>query len=160
MVMGHTSTFNSDAGTRHVQTHMPLSDQDYAEVVAFLRDPDPDQRVTMLRVLRSDPSGDSRLVPILTDLLEDRHVALLGIPLNFGEVRWLAAHVLAAEYRQAKVTHPIVMRDVPIPMTSNALSLMAEARRITVDRTGISGQVQQYDLLRAMGAIKTIDLTL
>ncbi|HMW02032.1 MAG TPA: hypothetical protein PKE58_17965, partial [Acidobacteriota bacterium] len=53
-----------------------------------------DKAITLNNLI-SSPRIDERLLPYLEQLLTDQSACLISIPYQFGEIRWLAAHVLA-----------------------------------------------------------------
>jgi hypothetical protein len=53
------------------------------------------------------PTGDEHLLPYLEKLLEDTTIILYGIPLIYGEIRWLAAEALATERAKLGIKEPV-----------------------------------------------------
>lgn len=78
----------------------------------------PRDRVTALRGLALAPIPDHRLLTLCEALLEDRTIALLGIPFAFGEVRWFAADAVAAMRGILNLSDPVVIPDVFAPVTA------------------------------------------
>ncbi|HLU68851.1 MAG TPA: hypothetical protein VKZ63_21365 [Kofleriaceae bacterium] len=73
-----------------------VADEDVASVLDGLAAADPAERASTLRTLISFPRAHPRIAEALARLLEDRAVCVVSTPLRYGEVRYLAATVLAA----------------------------------------------------------------
>src|SRR2546427_2213882 len=101
---------------------MSLTEGELAEILLGLGHDDPCKRVIMLKIIADDPTGDARLLPHLEQLLEDKNPVPLGIPYTFGEVRWMAAHALAAECQALGLDQQIFISSVPVPIVINDLS--------------------------------------
>lgn len=132
------------------------------ELRTVLRDLDnvvPRERVLTLQVLESAPTGSPALLPRLRQLLADDTPSLIGLPYLYGEVRWVAAHTLAAELRAAGSDEPVVVRDVPYPVRSDELGRMAEAAQIRTG-SGHDGYLAAFTELRARGLLELTTLTL
>lgn len=138
---------------------MPLRDSDLADILAFLNDPDPRQRVIMLQDLASHPTGDVRLLPHLEQLLTDESPALIGLPFTFGEVRWTAAFALSAERKAQHIERRVSLGFVPIPLSVDELSSLADSMHVE-HRAGIEGLIDAYAELQARGVLPKHDLTL
>jgi hypothetical protein len=132
---------------------------DIDEILAMLADPDPRGRVLMLQVLASSPTGSSRLLPRLELLTSDTEVTVLGLPFMFGEVRWAAAHALAAERKIQEVAEPVALTGIAIPLGSDSIARIAETH--DVRRTGgIEGLIAAYTALRDQHRVPTTKLEL
>src|SRR5947207_1389726 len=96
-----------------VVMRMGHADQEIEEIARALAAKEVDVRVSMLQVLEETPIADARLLVPLERLLEDRRPCVLSIPYVFGEVRWLAARVLARHRALLEIAaRPIVLERV------------------------------------------------
>ncbi|MFI9817836.1 hypothetical protein [Saccharothrix variisporea] len=136
-----------------------LTDDELHEIVDMLNASDAHRRTTMLGVLAQDPSGDSRLLPAVEALLADDTPDLISIPMLFGEVRWLAAHALAAERRAAGVPTAVELPGVPEPLTSDELSNLVDRAGLP-RRGGVDGMLTSFAALRERGLLPVTDLRL
>ena len=77
------------------------------------------------------PTGNAKIIHYLEQLIEDHRVCAVDwrSPYTFGEVRWLAARVLACEYAYLSVGKAINLKDVVQPIQE------FEAARIDQYRT-------------------------
>ncbi|MFC5747977.1 hypothetical protein [Actinomadura rugatobispora] len=135
------------------------TDDDLEQVLRDLASDVPRERVLTLQVLVYEPTGTERLLPRLRELLDDRTPALLGLPYLYGEVRWIAAHTLAKEYRACGIGERVVVADIPYPLGVNALGALAEAHHI-VTRGGHEGCLAAFAELRARGLLEVTTLSL
>ena len=104
-----------------------MSDEDQIpELLADLASADPQDRLALLAVLVEDPTGDPRIIAALKPLLEDRTVAILTIPLVYGELRWLAAQALANELSAAGEVSEVCLSQVIEPLRGDELQCLAE----------------------------------
>ena len=55
------------------------------------------------------PTGDARIVAFMERLVNDRRFCIVDwqIPPAYGELRWLAARVLACEYAYENIKNPL-----------------------------------------------------
>lgn len=74
-----------------------MTDQDFTEFVEDMMNGDITLRASSVEALWKLPTGDKRFLPYLEELLHDKTPCVLGLPYIYGEIRWLAAHALAAE---------------------------------------------------------------
>jgi hypothetical protein len=128
-----------------------LADDELGEFLTELSNDDAEQRVIALRVLARNPGGDPRLLPQLRELLADRTVTVLWIPFEYGEVRWMAAEALAAEYRAAGIDEPVVLDDAPYPLDSGSINALAN--KAGVDLKGVPGAAHRFAALRDRGLL-------
>ena len=85
-------------------------------------------------------------------------MALLGIPYQYGEVRWLAAHALAAERRAAAGrAEPVVVADIPVPLGVEALAALAAEAGLP-DGAGHEGLLAWFAELREQHRLPLITL--
>lgn len=66
------------------------------------------------------PTGNAKVIAYLEKLIEDRRGYLLILTRTtyvIGELRWLAAHMLACEYAYQGIDTPIILKDVVQPIT-------------------------------------------
>lgn len=66
------------------------------------------------------PTGNAKVITYLEQLVEDRRGCIVHFqePEAFGELRWLAARVLACEYAYQGIETPIMLEDVVQPIRS------------------------------------------
>ena len=80
------------------------------------------------------PTDNTRVIAYLERLVEDRSgcIIIWRIPYVYGEIRWLAARLLACEYAYRGIEKPIILKDViqPIESYGETYSLNALNRNI------------------------------
>lgn len=118
-----------------------------------LRSEAPRERVAALRTLLSAPDPDPEIVAAVEALLEDATPTILSLPIRIGEVRHLAAEVLAAtRARSADRQHDVVVIDPGYgtftPVELGALARSAGCDTATLDPPG------QYAWLRDHGKLE------
>ncbi len=76
---------------------------------------------------QSVPTGNTEIITYLEQLIEDTRLCLLDrrIPYIYGELRWLAARVLACEYAYQGIETPIILKDVIQPIRRSDASRIA-----------------------------------
>lgn len=136
-----------------------VAKDEIAEIIDILKSPDAHRRTTMLGVLAQEPSGDPRLLAVVGELLADDTPDLISIPMLFGEVRWVAAHALAAERRAAAVPTPVELQGVPRPLTSDELSRLVDESGLP-RKGGVDGMLASFAALRERGLLPVSDLRL
>jgi hypothetical protein len=82
-----------------------------------------------------------------------------SVPLLIGEMRWLAAHALAALRRTLELDIPVVLDDAVAPLDSTALSAAAEAAGVRL-QGGVEGLLATYTELAQRGALAKTRLVL
>ena len=126
---------------------MLLSDDDFRDVSAALCDTDPGQRAAMLQTLADDPSGDPRLLALVEALLGDTTPVVVSIPLHYGELRWVAAHALAAERGAVGKCSPVILSDAVVPV--NDAELVRRGASVGVPQGGgVPGALAAFAVLR------------
>jgi hypothetical protein len=78
-------------------------------------------------VLAEDPTADARIRAVVEALLDERAVCRAQPPAALTEVRWYAAHALAAERKAAGSAELVRVSAVIPPLGSATLSELAEA---------------------------------
>lgn len=136
-----------------------LTDQEFTELLEDLASEDPSFRAVTLEVLWQFPSADPRVLPYLERLLHDKAPCLLGIPYVFGEIRWFAAHALAAERGALGITEPVRLQNVVRPAETRDI-MKAEYEAGIEGRGGVEGLLADLAILRDMGYMPMIDLNL
>lgn len=65
------------------------------------------------------PTGNAKVISHLEQLIEDHQVCVVKfrVPYTYGEMRWLAARVLACEYAYQGIEEAIILKDVIQPVT-------------------------------------------
>ena len=137
---------------------MRPTEQEISYLLANLYSPDLQDCVAALKVLATDPTGDQRIIAALEPLLVDFRPCVVMIPYAYGELRWLAAHALAAELGAAGSWHSLRLYSAIKPMTASALSLLAE-RMFGAAATSWPA-LKKFDRLREVGALETSELVL
>src|SRR5687767_14185155 len=64
------------------------------------------------------PTGNAQVIAYLEQLVEDDRWCVVDhrIPYAYGEMRWLAARLLACEYAYQGIETPIILKDVIQPI--------------------------------------------
>lgn len=131
---------------------MFLTKKELDETVSGLQHEEPRQRVIWLKLIFENPTGDPHLLPYLEALIEDKIPVLIGIPFFFGEVRWMAAYALAAEYKKQGIDKVIRLEQVAKPIMDNQLAQLAEAHGVLY-KGGIEGFLEAFEKLRNIGVL-------
>lgn len=136
-----------------------LTNQEFAEFVEDITSGNLSLIVATLEDLRDYPSADERVLPYLERLQYNKTPCILGIPLIFGEVRWLAAHALAAERAKLGIRKPIYLRNVVKPINTAGITYAEEAANIEF-KGGVEGVLENLAILRDKGYLPLYDLYL
>ncbi len=135
------------------------TDSELAETVAALQEPDPAERAAMLKALWVWPSQDDRLHPHIADLLGDSSPCVFGTPIRYGEIRWLAAQVIFAEYKARQRKECVRLEDVVVPVPGDELARLAQRAGIDCDAT-LPALLAAFAELHEMGQLPTTTLEL
>ena len=127
-----------------------LTEEEYPEIIADLTGNNTSIKSDLLRVLCQHPSADRRILPYLSRLLYDKSPCLLSIPYLFGEIRWLAAHALAAERAALGIQKPVSLRQVVKPLDTGDI-VRAEYAAGIKPRGGVDGLLINFGILNDMG---------
>jgi hypothetical protein len=142
---------------------MTTEDTERSEVEHKLRylQGSPYERALALQGLSGTPLPDRRLLAVCEALLEDKTIALLGIPYCFGEIRWCAADAVASLRRVFNISEPVVIRDVFAPVSTAQAVRLAEAAGVT-PRGEVEGVIEALETLAKMDRLprRTITRTL
>ena len=125
-----------------------LKDSEFEHYVTFLNGT-PRQRAISLQGISIDPSPDPRLLALCEPLLNDRTIALLGLPITFGEVRWLAADAVASLRRVLGISEPVVIPDVFAPVSGGKAMGLLKAAGVE-SKAGIEGTIETLETLAKM----------
>ncbi|GAA0234806.1 hypothetical protein GCM10010492_37160 [Saccharothrix mutabilis subsp. mutabilis] len=136
-----------------------LTGEEFGEIVDILKASDAHRRTTMLGVLAKEPTGDPRVLPVVEELLADDTPDLISVPMLFGEIRWVAAHALAAERRAASVPTPVELVGIPQPLSSDELSALVDRSGLP-RRAGVDGMLTSFAALRERGLLPVTTLRL
>ncbi len=136
-----------------------LTHQEFTEFVKDITSGDLSLIIVTLEDLWRFPAADERVLPYLEQLLHDKSACLLGIPYIFGEVRWLAAKVLASERAALGINRLVYVPNVVRPVDTMEI-LAAEHDANIKGRGGVEGLIESLALLRDMGYLPRIDLYL
>jgi hypothetical protein len=131
------------------------------DLVAGLESGDPEERAETLWAIARSPTGRADLLPRLEALLADEAICVVSLPRYFGEVRWAAAHALAAERKAQKIAQPITVKAVLKPIASDALHAARTAAGVPLPKThGVAAERELVEALRALGKLERYDLSL
>jgi hypothetical protein len=110
-------------------------EKDFEDCIASLKDPDPQTRGRMLKVLIEDSDGDARFLKYIETLLNDISPCLLYVrQYTYAEVRWNAALALANQSFLLGSKEPIFVSNVVIPIERYELGILAEESGIEKNR--------------------------
>jgi hypothetical protein len=136
-------------------TDTPPGEDEIPLLLADLASADVQDRVAVLKVLAEDPTGDPRVAAAIEPLLDDRTPCVLTAPPSYGELRWLAAHALAAERHAGGQPPDVLLRDAVAPMNAEQLAVLAQ------QVLGAPGDrlraLQQFQALAQAGALPRRD---
>lgn len=134
-----------------------MRDEELLELMEDLQSRDLSVRTSTLKALRIYPSEDVRVFPYLEALLKDETPCLVMIPYRFGEVRWLAAQALSAEYRKLGIEKTILLKNIPRPLDTEELTTLMDKKGETM-KGGIDGALDAFSRLRKAGYLPLYDL--
>jgi hypothetical protein len=103
-----------------------LTDEERVLILAELGG-DVEERAAMLKELAASPTGDDEVRAAVEGLLSDETPCIVAIPPAVGEVRWLAAHALAAECGAAGIAGTVRLAKVVRPLEDWRLAQIAAA---------------------------------
>jgi hypothetical protein len=135
------------------------TDAELAETVAALQNPDPSERAAMLKALWAWPSQDDRLLPHLEGLLGDAAACVFGTPMRFGEIRWLAAQVVFAEFKARQHKESVRLEGAAKPLNRDELTALAARAGIDCDPT-LPSLLSAFVHLQKLGQLPTTRLEL
>jgi hypothetical protein len=74
------------------------------------------------------PTGNAKVIAYLERLINDNRLCVVNwiIPYTYGEMRWLAARVLACEYAYQGIEKPIILKDVIQPIRDFEIARIAQ----------------------------------
>ncbi|NVB83963.1 MAG: hypothetical protein HOV81_36645 [Kofleriaceae bacterium] len=125
------------------------------DILARLEGNDVRARVNVLSMLRTPGPLDPRIRAAVEALLDDRSIGALTIPYLYGEVRVLAAAVLAAADHASGADAPQRLRAPALYSSTELLELGQAARLSPHLRTE-----ELFAKLRALGVIRERDLAI
>ena len=150
---------------QYTEGALPLTAPDEADVtncLQRLRSADLETRCTSLIALKQGPLPDERIAVVVESMLEDRSACLLQLPYKFGEVRWLAAHALAALRRALGKPELVTLSGVAAPIDLADLSALATKQGV-VPPKGLSlleSSFFKFDELSRRNALPRCDVAL
>lgn len=136
-----------------------MTDQDFTEFVEDMMNGDITLRASSVEALWKLPTGDERFLPYLEELLHDKTPCVLGLPYIYGEIRWLAAHALAAEREVQGISQPVRVQNVVKPIYTPGISKAEKAAGVEF-KWGVEGVLENLAILRDMGYLPMYDLNL
>lgn len=135
------------------------TDNELAETIAALQDSNPLERAAMLKALWAWPSQDPRLLDAIRELLNDTAPCTFGTPLRVGEIRWLAAQVLVAEFKARGLKESVLLSEIVTPVKSTELLHLAAQANIECDAS-VPGLLAAFAALQAQNHLPTSTLEL
>jgi hypothetical protein len=80
------------------------------------------------------PTGNAQVITYLEQLAEDDRWCVVDwrIPYAFGELRWLAARLLACEYAYQGIEKPIILKDVIQPIRQVEIGRIVQYYNLTM----------------------------
>lgn len=136
-----------------------LTDTELQELVEDLHSQDLSLRVAALKDLWQYPSGDARILPYLEALLEDKTLCIIMLPYQYGEIRWLAAHALAAERTALGIQEPVKLLGVIRPLDTQEFVAVSQAAGVEYSG-GVEGVLATLAILRGRDQLPLDDLKL
>ncbi len=109
------------------------TDSELTETITTLQNPDPAERAAILKALWTWPAQDSRLLPHVRGLLTDTAPCIFGSPVQIGEIRWLAAQVIFAEFKAQRRKESVSLDEVVAPLKGDELAALAKKVGIVCD---------------------------
>ncbi|MEM9952849.1 MAG: hypothetical protein AAF846_14675 [Chloroflexota bacterium] len=87
------------------------------------------------------PTGNSKVINHLEILIEDNRMCMVNstIPPSYGEMRWLAARILACEYAYLGIKKSIVLENVVQPIKGRELDRISPDKPMTLDERAKAG---------------------
>jgi hypothetical protein len=135
-----------------------VTPSEFEDLVGDLRSSEVDTRRCALIDVRDHPTGDCRVIPYLQSLCEDTAICVVSLPFLFGEIRWLAAHALAAEYRVAKLDTQVTLRVIK-PINTDEFVAIRDAASI-VGKGGVDGVIKTLGQLQRLGLLPFYEIWL
>lgn len=135
------------------------TDSELAETIAALENPNPSERAAMLKALWAWPSQDNRLLPHIRTLLGDTAPCVFGSPMRIGEIRWLAAQVIFAEFKLQKRKEAVRLELAVKPIPKNDLTTLAGKHSIPCDGS-LGHLLAAFESLQALGKLPMTELEL
>lgn len=110
------------------------------------------ERIKALRRLRRSPDARPDVVARVEELLGDRTVDIIEIPVRYGEIRLLAAESLAAIRSAMGDERPVVLKGVPRSLTAERMSPLEAGLDLP-----LMGAIEMYETLRELERIPKFD---
>ena len=135
------------------------TDSELTETITTLQNPDPAERAAILKALWTWPAQDSRLLPHIRGLLTDTAPCIFGSPVQIGEIRWLAAQVIFAEFKAQRRKESVCLEDVVKPLKATELVEIAKKAGIACD-TNRAALLAAFVELQRLGQLPVTKLEL
>lgn len=137
--------------------------RDAQRLLEKLQSRDTEGRAEALGFPGNWPTGDARVLPLLEDLLEDRTPCnIWGCFYAYVEVRWVAAHALAAELFAGGPYDPVRVPEVVAPLVWHELMALRQAAHIPPPHvnpaTGLENVLETFTLLHDRGLLPVYDI--
>ena len=105
----------------------PAPDDIVNETLEYLASADAGTRAGTLQHLSRYPTGSPAVAAAVRAMLTDLTPVDVDVPSVYGELRWAAAHALVAEHAAGDVAEPVVLADVPRPLSDSEMEPIAKA---------------------------------
>jgi hypothetical protein len=100
------------------------------ECLEQLEHSDATERILALRFLLAAPEIASTLLGAVEKLLGDRTVGMLSLPMRFGEIRNLAAEVVATGRAYLNETDPVILENAYRTLLYQAIATLADTQGV------------------------------
>lgn len=139
-----------------------VEEADVSYFLGRLKSANLEERAITLSTLKAHPIADERVAAALELLLDDRGICVLQLPYQFGEIRWQAAHALAAVRHALGKTGTINLAAVPGPINLADLAVMASEQKVPQAPKGsvVEQSIFEFDALRKVNALPLYDVAL
>jgi hypothetical protein len=137
-----------------------LDEKEFQSVIKVLQSTDVFNKSHMLQELMEDPCNDERILPYLEELATDKTPCIVSIPYQFGEIRWLAIHALVEEKKILGIKDPVQFNGVGMILRTEEVFKFERKYNIKTTASGREASMQAYGILRDMGKVPLVDITL
>lgn len=127
-----------------------LRDLAKEEIIKLLNSTNIPSRVTALQAILRQPIIDGDIELKLVELLKDTTPAVVAMPYQYGEVRYLAAIVLRQHYGYKQE----IWNGIIIPLYTDDLCEIADKQQLGY-RGGVDGMLQTFSVLQKRGKLPT-----
>src|SRR5262245_53844787 len=129
-----------------------LNEDDLKHYITLLEGDEGDRRI-ILGILSTEAVGDMRLLPYIERLLDDRTITVLGVPLNYGEIRFVAAEALARQRAGLKIDEVVSISGTFYPIRAG--DALQRASKAGISTSG-EGTVEVVKKLVSSGLVQLV----